>query len=63
MDDTPPNIHLWNTSFHNFILNGKFPPESFTLLEHVISMKTESTRYHVVTGQHIKLSLVAVYQM
>ena len=44
MDDTPPNIHLWNTSFHNFILNGKLPPESFTLLEHVISMKTECTK-------------------
>ena len=44
MDDTPPNIHSWNTSFHNFILNGQLPPESSTLLEHVSSMETESVK-------------------
>ena len=44
MDDTPPNNHSWNTSFHNFILNGQLPPESATLLEHVSTMRTDSVK-------------------
>ena len=44
MDDTPPSNHSWNTSFHNFILNGQLPPESTTLLEHVSTMRTDSVK-------------------
>lgn len=44
MKNDAPNIHTWNTSFQDFILNGKVTDESRTLIQHITCMNTTTLK-------------------